>query len=166
MTYRSEAAAVRTCVVRVRLEVPEIGSDGEERVDEACGRRTEVLCVACGRAVCHRHLAAEEAWCTECRAAFLQQLGELATPLVDAREFRRLRIHGIAGFAAAILLLGALDDLFPGSAIIYLAAIPQVFGIDRLHRARDEARRRRRVAGEKRRFLAAGAGARILSPGG
>lgn len=165
MTYRSEAA-VRTCAVRVKLEVPEIGSDGEERVDEACGRPTEILCVACGRSVCHRHLAAEEPWCTECYAAFRQQLGELATPLVDARGFRRLRLHGLAGFALAIALLGVLDDLFPGSAIIYLAAIPQVFGIDRLHRARDEARRRGLVAAERRRFLAARAGARILAPGG
>lgn len=162
--YREEAL-VRTCAVIQPLAVPEIGADGDEQTEERCATPTDLLCVACLRPVCRRHLAPDEAWCVTCHRAFRSQLGELATPCVEEGEFRRLRVQGLSSFAVAIVLVLLFGQLFPGSAIIYLAAIPQVFGIDRLYRVRDEARRRRQVEGERRRFLAAQAERRALAPG-
>lgn len=161
MGYRDEAA-VRTCAVSQALAVPELGEDGRERTEEPCGAVTELLCVVCSRPVCRRHLAADEAWCVECHAIFVGRLGDLAQPIVSDAEFRRLRAQGLGAFAVCIALVLVLGQLFPGSAVIYVAALPQIYGIDRLYRARDEARRRRGVAIERRRFLAAGPERRAL----
>lgn len=162
--YRDEAA-VRTCTVVQALDVPEIDEGGDEQRSEVCGTTTDLLCVACSRPVCRRHLAVDEAWCVTCRADFGRRLGELATPCLSDGEFRRLRAQGLGGFAAAIALILVLGELFPASAILYLAALPQIYGIDRLWRVRDEARRRRHVDLERRRFLAAVAERRALPPG-